>query len=270
MAIHTGTGSPNGSVTAAKADLYVDTTTPGLWQNTNGATAWTDLTSGLPAQWTDGSHGDVIATVDDVTKTPVTIEGKSDQVGGTGTLFKIVDGNGNVVANITSDGDLGITGLFAYIVESDGNGGYQRTADQPARFDPNGPGILMNQRAGQNSIMLLQQGGANVFEVQDGGPNDATLKLTSRHDDAGIRWFHLNQTFVKPFLALVSWFDDGSDVFTSLEITKQGALDLHEQHDTPAAPAANTARIYCRDTGGKSQLVVRFPSGAVQVLATEP
>lgn len=38
-----------------------------------------------------------------------------------------------------------------------------------------------------------------------------------------------------------------------------------------AAGAANTARLYCRDNGaGKSQLVVRFNSGAVQVLATEP
>lgn len=39
----------------------------------------------------------------------------------------------------------------------------------------------------------------------------------------------------------------------------------------PAAPAANNAILYVRDNGaGKTQLVVRFPTGAVQVIATEP
>lgn len=39
----------------------------------------------------------------------------------------------------------------------------------------------------------------------------------------------------------------------------------------PAAPAANKGRLYFRDNGaGKTQLVVRFPTGAVQVIATEP
>lgn len=58
--------------------------------------------------------------------------------------------------------------------------------------------------------------------------------------------------------------------------TNSGALGLTKfievpEISDPAAPAANKARIYCKDTGaGKSQLVVRFPSGAVQVIATEP
>ena len=39
----------------------------------------------------------------------------------------------------------------------------------------------------------------------------------------------------------------------------------------PAAPAADRARLYVVDNGaGKTQLVVRFATGAVQVLATEP
>jgi hypothetical protein len=39
----------------------------------------------------------------------------------------------------------------------------------------------------------------------------------------------------------------------------------------PAAPAANKARLYAKDNGaGKTQLCVRFPTGAVQVLATQP
>lgn len=47
-------------------------------------------------------------------------------------------------------------------------------------------------------------------------------------------------------------------------------LELPEMSD-PAAATANTARLYCRDNGsGKSEVVVRFPSGAVQVIASEP
>lgn len=43
-----------------------------------------------------------------------------------------------------------------------------------------------------------------------------------------------------------------------------------EQSD-PAAPASNTCLVYAKDNGaGKTQFVVRFPTGAVQVLATEP
>ena len=39
----------------------------------------------------------------------------------------------------------------------------------------------------------------------------------------------------------------------------------------PAAPATDNARLYARDNGaGKTQIVVRFPTGAIQVIATEP
>lgn len=39
----------------------------------------------------------------------------------------------------------------------------------------------------------------------------------------------------------------------------------------PAAPAADQARLFAQDNGaGKTQLAVRFATGAVQVLATEP
>jgi hypothetical protein len=39
---------------------------------------------------------------------------------------------------------------------------------------------------------------------------------------------------------------------------------------TPAAPVANRARLFVRDSAGKTQLCVRFHTGAVKVLATEP
>lgn len=46
---------------------------------------------------------------------------------------------------------------------------------------------------------------------------------------------------------------------------------LYTETTDPAAPAANQAVVFARDNGaGKTQLCVRFNTGAVQVLATEP
>lgn len=50
-----------------------------------------------------------------------------------------------------------------------------------------------------------------------------------------------------------------------------GFFEMNELTGDPAAGAANTARLFVKDNGaGKTQLVVRFPTGAVQVIATEP
>jgi hypothetical protein len=44
-----------------------------------------------------------------------------------------------------------------------------------------------------------------------------------------------------------------------------------ECQSTPSAPAANHAKLFVRDNGaGKSQWVALFPSGAAQVIVTEP
>lgn len=49
-----------------------------------------------------------------------------------------------------------------------------------------------------------------------------------------------------------------------------GFLQMVKEVD-PNAPAANQARVFVRDNGaGKGQLCVRFPTGVVQVIATEP
>lgn len=50
-----------------------------------------------------------------------------------------------------------------------------------------------------------------------------------------------------------------------------GVVEMNEASADPAAPAANKGIIYMRDNGaGKTQFVARFPTGAVQVVATEP
>lgn len=48
-------------------------------------------------------------------------------------------------------------------------------------------------------------------------------------------------------------------------------LQFFERSADPGAGGADTARLYAKDNGSaKTQLIVRFNSGAVQVLATEP
>ena len=49
-----------------------------------------------------------------------------------------------------------------------------------------------------------------------------------------------------------------------------GAIEFAEM-TAPAAGAANTGRLFCRDNGsGKTQLCVIFNTGAIQVIATQP
>jgi hypothetical protein len=65
---------------------------------------------------------------------------------------------------------------------------------------------------------------------------------------------------------------DGVTLFTQLDASAPAPVfDLGKVQVAPANPPAQTARLFCRDNGsGKMQLVVRFPTGAVIVLATEP
>lgn len=56
----------------------------------------------------------------------------------------------------------------------------------------------------------------------------------------------------------------------SLDLTGGGYIQMIERSD-PANAAANAGRLYLRDNGsGKTQLVIIFSSGAVQVIATQP
>lgn len=65
-------------------------------------------------------------------------------------------------------------------------------------------------------------------------------------------------------------FDLGDTTHLIGNINLGKGIYFTEQSD-PSAPSTNIGVLYVRDNGGgKSQLVVRFPTGAVQVVATEP
>lgn len=59
------------------------------------------------------------------------------------------------------------------------------------------------------------------------------------------------------------------DVYIARIIALGSYIDGIEIAD-PAAPDTNHGRVYFRDTGGKTELVVRFPTGAIQQIAIEP
>jgi hypothetical protein len=75
----------------------------------------------------------------------------------------------------------------------------------------------------------------------------------------GTSFFYGNQEFRNTGGSTVYWSFNEAGYFEGIEVSD------------PAAPSTNSGRLYFRDNGaGKTQLVVRFPTGAVQVLATEP
>src|SRR5436190_21719114 len=74
-----GNGDPNGLVTKPEGYLFLDLTTPAVWQNQNGGTVWTNISagggSGLPDPWTaNQTSGEVVGEVDGVAKTPLTLQ----------------------------------------------------------------------------------------------------------------------------------------------------------------------------------------------------
>ena len=59
------------------------------------------------------------------------------------------------------------------------------------------------------------------------------------------------------------------NVTVSGQLTVSPAMTLWET-SAAGVPSANQARLFARDSGGKTQLCVQFATGGVQVIATEP
>lgn len=75
--------------------------------------------------------------------------------------------------------------------------------------------------------------------------------------------------FFRGTRAGTNYFD--IDASGNIRQSQGSYIEMKERATDPAAPAADMARLYARDNGsGKTQLCVRFPTGAIQVIATEP
>lgn len=60
------------------------------------------------------------------------------------------------------------------------------------------------------------------------------------------------------------------DVNTKFRVGPDGSFIEGVETTEPAAPAANRYRLWAKDVGGKTALMVRFPSGASQQITIEP
>jgi hypothetical protein len=145
-----------------------------------------------------------------------------------------------------------------------------------------GPGALTSSTVpaftkSGGSLPLLTLGSSGTTDTNAG------LVMSTAHSAAGARnwavvmdpvdatafgWFGIRQSTAKggdPLSSGATRFAlDGAGMVTD------GYWQAPEIAE-PAAPVANNGRLYFRDNGsGKSQLVVRFPTGVVQVVATEP
>lgn len=108
----------------------------------------------------------------------------------------------------------------------------------------------------------------NALSVYNGG---GTVRSVLMRDSTGVE---LISTM------LVGWNSSTTDASSAKDTTLArsaagiiavtSCFEFTEIAD-PTAPAANKGRLYVKDNGsGKSLLVCRFPSGAVQIVATEP
>jgi hypothetical protein len=152
-------------------------------------------------------------------------------VGLSGTTFNLADTPGGAAINNSTAGSGTISGYLSGISISDGN-------------------TIVGYQAGSNNPM---SGDYNCLFGWRAG--DA---LTSGNNN------------------IVIGKDQDVDSPTSDNQINIGGIYFHDrllytERADPAAPAANQAVVYARDNGsGKTQLCVRFNTGAVQVLATEP
>jgi hypothetical protein len=139
----------------------------------------------------------------------------------------------------------------------------------------NGTGAVTAQRVGTTSAGTIFQvtGGAltntsHLFtplapRINQASGNYTVLDVNPIETAVGARPHYLIRGRIGAASNVFS-VDNNGNIFT------QSVMQFLERTD-PSAPVSNNAFLYCRDNGsGKTQLVARFPTGAVQVIATEP
>ena len=221
-----------------------------------------------------------------------------DNVGGTIETGKI--GDLQITGDLTLGGDAGATILsgsrspnsvtfrnenqdwWSYIILRPGNdslvsgAGIQFAADD--NTDIGSYEMFVEKDIREGIHFYSSQDSAIIFTVaKDVGPTDGQHGIYIGGLTATARIFRSsdNVVGVAPALFVTStgtggiYMESFDDAGT--HISMDGFIEMEEQGSEPAAPAANQARIWFRDNGsGKTQMMVRFATGASQVVATQP
>jgi len=185
--------------------------------------------------------------------------GNNDRATLTSTSFAIdltTQATSTTVASLQTDGGLGVVkktflGDDLTIVPA---GDTASTIFFSGTTVAGNPSIWFRQASPSNTNYALSGSSSNtILNVPTGG----TVRLRVANSD---------------YLTLTSSALVVQNAPVTLPSTDgSGYIQVVEQSSSPAAGSANSARIYAKDNGsGKTQLIVRFASGAEQVLATEP
>ncbi len=127
-------------------------------------------------------------------------------------------------------------------------------------------GGTISRRSDVNMIMLNSVGSGAVGVVGIGGPG--FLQGISLALGSGLSW--TNDTPASTADITLRRQAAGILDLSATGSTNGAALQFSEQ-TAPAAPAANSVRIYAMDNGsGKTQLMALFASGAAQQIAIQP
>ncbi len=126
----------------------------------------------------------------------------------------------------------------------------------------------------QDGAALRLAGGASTGSGGGGSISFMTTPVGgsgSANNGATDSWYVWGGNLEK---AITPAVDNAQDIgYDTLRIRrfKIGQYVEISEMAAPAAPAVNTGRLFIRDNGsGKTQLCVIFPTGAIQVLSTEP
>ena len=118
-----------------------------------------------------------------------------------------------------------------------------------------------------DAVMAIEKNGAAALQIST--PNNVTGSvLFGDPENNVIGYFQYNHIENE---LLIGANNAQRAKISSTALTLLSLFTEMDELTDPAAPAANKSRLYTKDNGaGKTQLVVRFPTGAVQVIATEP
>jgi hypothetical protein len=156
--------------------------------------------------------------------------------------------NSGVGVYASSSSNIGVYGTSTSDV---GVYGSSTATDQPAAFGWSyGTGTGVQGYSGTNPPAAPSKTGVFGYAAQDAnavgvrGESTNGFGVYGKTTGTGFAGYFNGKTFMSQFVEIA-------------EMT------------TPAAPGGARARLFVRDNAGKTQLCVRFPTGAVKVLATE-
>lgn len=114
-------------------------------------------------------------------------------------------------------------------------------------------------------LLILTKDEGSGFPVTKGG-----LEVRTQNQSGIFIRTHDLGTPTNPLMEFINSSTGQLAGIYSLLLKLSSYIDVTEMA-TPPAPAANIARLFVKDNGaGKTQLCVRFNTGAVQIISTEP